>query len=935
MNAKRSFLVGTSAVLLVCALLSVPIFSYATDEVALTSPAVSEEELLTPSIEEPALNENGDASNSIDESTESAGDSTDLGADLSPDSYANSATPPLASEPSSKNAPSMRSASASSDESAKTTAESPITLEGSTLYANGTSIVIKKDTDSKAYVFDAAGTTKLDESPLGSSLVVYGGGKKTAVEGNTSITIDGVYVMRVYGGGYNAPVSGSTQVTIKNVNTGTVYGGGYSDGTGNADVAGNATVTINGTANAGPVYGGGYAIGNKGDANASVLGASSVMVSAVPTSNHGNLYGGGHAESPNEHNAKATVGSASLNGVGRTSSVRGGGYATAKNAGSACADVLGPITLQMSDADIREVYSGGYADGANASATAVSVNTTLTRTEVMMLYGGGTASGGVADVSRQVNVVIDSSPNLYGYTLGGGEASSGGSADVAATAITIRNSNAPIEEQNGSAVAQAIYLGGESKTGSHANISGAATLTIEGGTMAGNIYGGGSVSGGASGTVGSSSISINGTVGSDYNGDKGYLSVFAAGETDGTNPALAQSSASVALNNTTVEHVWGAVTANGTPTAPDASVSVRMDNAEASTIACVDEIDTNATVELQAFLWKADETPTMVTTRGLKTGDVAIACADTDSAANWFALRNGAFDYIADENGKSVWKIAERHASAGVENVGGGESAPTISVPEEIDLADSVMTEDDKQALQAGSTVEIILQVAPKAPEELDEQTQSAVTEIEEKSNITVATYLDIELLKVIDGTQETVTNTPKPVRLTFAIPAEYLVDGVDRTFSVVRTHQNPDGSLTSEVLPDLDDDPATVTIETDKFSVYALAYADSSTIIPPTHPTDPGNSGNPSGGSNGSGNGNSPVANDPGSNNPTKLPGVNDPVQNTKAPSTLSRGMLYSKTGDNGAALAHLYGGIALAAGITACAALLRLHARRTRQRS
>ncbi len=70
MNAKRSFLVGTSAVLLVCALLSVPIFSYATDEVALTSPAVSEEELLTPSIEEPALNENGDASNSIDESTE-------------------------------------------------------------------------------------------------------------------------------------------------------------------------------------------------------------------------------------------------------------------------------------------------------------------------------------------------------------------------------------------------------------------------------------------------------------------------------------------------------------------------------------------------------------------------------------------------------------------------------------------------------------------------------------------------------------------------------------------------------------------------------------------------------------------------------------------------------------------------------------------------
>ena len=36
-----------------------------------------------------------------------------------------------------------------------------IMIEGSTLYAQGTSIVIKKDSDGKAYVFDASGNSRL------------------------------------------------------------------------------------------------------------------------------------------------------------------------------------------------------------------------------------------------------------------------------------------------------------------------------------------------------------------------------------------------------------------------------------------------------------------------------------------------------------------------------------------------------------------------------------------------------------------------------------------------------------------------------------------------------------------------------------------------------------------------------------------------------
>ena len=44
-----------------------------------------------------------------------------------------------------------------------------------------------------------------------------------------------------------------------------------------------------------------------------------------------------------------------------------------------------------------------------------------------------------------------------------------------------------------------------------------------------------------------------------------------------------------------------------------------------------------------------------------------------------------------------------------------------------------------------------------------------------------------------------------------------------DRTFSVIRLHNG-----VAEILPDLDDDPNTITIETDRFSTYAIVYQES-----------------------------------------------------------------------------------------------------------
>ncbi|MDE7362387.1 MAG: hypothetical protein K2N38_10685, partial [Oscillospiraceae bacterium] len=68
---------------------------------------------------------------------------------------------------------------------------------------------------------------------------------------------------------------------------------------------------------------------------------------------------------------------------------------------------------------------------------------------------------------------------------------------------------------------------------------------------------------------------------------------------------------------------------------------------------------------------------------------------------------------------------------------------------------------------------------------------------------------------------QEKITETKAPITIMFEVPEALRGEG--RDYSVIRVH---DGETT--VLPDLDKDVNTVTIETDKFSTYALAYSES-----------------------------------------------------------------------------------------------------------
>lgn len=398
------------------------------------------------------------------------------------------------------------------------------TSTATAVYANGISILVKKDSGT-AYLYDADGVEKLSDKPITGSTTIYGGGKNTDVEGDTNIVVDDVTV------GY-------------------IYGGGYSDGTHSANVGGDTHVSVKGKVIA-KTYGGGKAEGKNGAAQANVAGtAYSINPSMVDKPDSGftqaghTIYGGGSAMSIN-NSAQADVGAVVLKSGGPIYAIRGGGTATGKDGKTATAD-CGAISIQVEGGDVREIYSAGHAVNADAVANAASVKLVTTDTEAMIVYGGGTADGGKADVAGKIDIDM-TRPYLYGYVYGGGDAGKGGSANVGDVNLKLNDSKIPAEEQWGDVVSAAIYGGGEASAAGSSAVAGRVHMTVTGGTIAGNFRAGGNASSGGNAAAGDSTITIGGTAGSVLD-EVTYYPCFYPQEKDNAVVPLQPKTASLILN---------------------------------------------------------------------------------------------------------------------------------------------------------------------------------------------------------------------------------------------------------------------------------------------------------------------------------------------------------------------------------------------------
>lgn len=141
---------------------------------------------------------------------------------------------------------------------------------------------------------------------------------------------------------------------------------------------------------------------------------------------------------------------------------------------------------------------------------------------------------------------------------------------------------------------------------------------------------------------------------------------------------------------------------------------------------------------------------------------------------------------------------------------------PEIATPKE-ELIEATLSADEKKMVDEGAFIKIILKV-DDATNTVPVADKTAVTgKLGELTNYKLGQYLDVTMLKKVGEIEQAISNTNAPIRITFEIPST--LRGKSE-YSVFRVH----GGETT-ILRDLDSDPNTVTIETDKFSTYALTY--------------------------------------------------------------------------------------------------------------
>lgn len=136
-------------------------------------------------------------------------------------------------------------------------------------------------------------------------------------------------------------------------------------------------------------------------------------------------------------------------------------------------------------------------------------------------------------------------------------------------------------------------------------------------------------------------------------------------------------------------------------------------------------------------------------------------------------------------------------------------------------LAQAVLTVEELETAKTDD-VQIILSIDNADASVSEEDRQLIAAQL---NGYTVGQYLDINLYKVIGEDRTQVAATPGgKVRITVTMP--YGLRNTDRskkrTYAVIRVH---DG--VAAILPDEDEDAATVTFASDLYSIYAIVYQD------------------------------------------------------------------------------------------------------------
>lgn len=153
------------------------------------------------------------------------------------------------------------------------------------------------------------------------------------------------------------------------------------------------------------------------------------------------------------------------------------------------------------------------------------------------------------------------------------------------------------------------------------------------------------------------------------------------------------------------------------------------------------------------------------------------------------------------------------------------DNAPKTEIDTEKEsIVSTLLTDEEKKALDNGEDVSIYLEVAAVDETTVSGDDKAKIEEETKNSGMKVGMYLDLTLLKKV-GESDAVAihdTNGNMIKVTVTVPEELRSTdtSVTRTFYVVRVH---DGETT--ILGETTGDK--ITFETDKFSTYSLMFKD------------------------------------------------------------------------------------------------------------
>ncbi|MCR5234892.1 MAG: hypothetical protein K6E53_13450 [Lachnospiraceae bacterium] len=227
------------------------------------------------------------------------------------------------------------------------------------------------------------------------------------------------------------------------------------------------------------------------------------------------------------------------------------------------------------------------------------------------------------------------------------------------------------------------------------------------------------------------------------------------------------------------------------------------------------EIEIPSDEDLEMIVEIAPETTNSVLTRlGMSKEEAAdyLNSGNKSSVIN-AAFYEGSFDAFVDNQYAPPSAIPDYHALTREELEQTAEEEIYPCIPNFSAVVDSIMTPGDVMEIVDGGHANVTVSLT-NIDNTIDEDSKKIISRAVGQKPLK---YFDLTVMKMVGGAATNIKELIEPMEVVIEIPDDIYKSG--RVYSIIRVHN---GEVS--VLPDLDDDPKTITFRTDKFSAYAIS---------------------------------------------------------------------------------------------------------------